>query len=52
VVRLGADIGLRCQKCAHRILLPRGELERKLSGFVRRAALPQPPSQLDQPDDD
>lgn len=38
VVRLGADIGLRCRGCQHRILLPRGELERKLKAFVSRAS--------------
>ncbi len=29
VVRLGADIGLRCETCGHRILLPRAEVERR-----------------------
>jgi hypothetical protein len=29
VVRLGADIGLRCQGCSRRILMPRSELERR-----------------------
>jgi len=37
VVRLGADIGLQCQGCNHRILLPRSTLERRLKGFVQRA---------------
>ncbi|HUX88517.1 MAG TPA: DUF951 domain-containing protein [Chloroflexota bacterium] len=37
VVRLGADIGLRCLKCQHRVLLPRSELERRLKTFVTRA---------------
>jgi hypothetical protein len=36
VVRLGADIGLRCLKCQHRVLLPRSELERRLKAFVSR----------------
>jgi hypothetical protein len=30
VVRLGADIGLRCEKCGRRILLPRSEVERRI----------------------
>jgi len=38
VVRLGADIGLKCSKCQRRVLLPRSELERRLKGFVSRAA--------------
>ena len=32
VVRLGADIGLRCLGCGRRVLLPRSQLER---GMVR-----------------
>ncbi len=37
VVRLGADIGLRCQKCSHRVLVPRSTFERRLKSFVSRA---------------
>lgn len=36
VVRIGADIGLVCQTCGRRVLLPRRELERRLRGFVSR----------------
>jgi hypothetical protein len=36
VVRLGADIGLRCHGCSRRVLLPRRELERRLKTFVVR----------------
>ncbi|MCC6791713.1 MAG: DUF951 domain-containing protein [Thermomicrobiales bacterium] len=36
VVRLGADIGLRCHGCNRRVLLPRRELERRLKLFVSR----------------
>lgn len=36
VVRLGADIGLRCRGCQHRILLPRRDLEKRLKAFVSR----------------
>jgi hypothetical protein len=38
VVRLGADIGLKCQGCGRRILLPRSVLERRLKAFVARGA--------------
>ena len=38
VVRLGADIGLRCQGCSRKVLLPRRELERRLKLFVSRGA--------------
>ena len=36
VVRLGADIGLRCHGCNHKVLLPRRTLEKRLKTFVRR----------------
>jgi len=36
VVRVGADVGLVCAGCAHRVLLDRSRLERRLKGFVRR----------------
>ncbi|HET9016088.1 MAG TPA: DUF951 domain-containing protein [Thermomicrobiaceae bacterium] len=38
VVRLGADIGLRCHGCGHRVLLPRRTLEKRLKSFVSRGA--------------
>jgi len=43
IVRLGADIGLRCRGCGHRILLARSELERRLTSFIERAAPPELP---------
>lgn len=36
VVRLGADIGLRCQGCKRRVLLPRASLERRVRSWVSR----------------
>lgn len=36
VVRLGADIGLVCERCGRRVLLERRELERRLTDFVER----------------
>ena len=36
VVRVGADIGLRCTTCQHRVLLPRSQFERRLKQFVSR----------------
>ena len=36
VVRLGADIGLVCERCGRRVLLERRDLERTLTEFVER----------------
>ena len=36
VVRLGADIGIRCLTCSRRVLLPRREFERRVKTFLRR----------------
>lgn len=36
VVRLGADIGLRCLGCDRKVLLPRSTLEKRLKRFVSR----------------
>jgi hypothetical protein len=47
VVRLGADIGLRCQKCSHRVMLSRSDLERRFHRFIRRGALADAPMDLD-----
>lgn len=38
VVRLGADIGLKCLGCGRRILLPRSTFERRLKAFVSRGS--------------
>lgn len=37
VVRLGADIGLKCLTCGRRVLLERREFEKRLKTFVQRA---------------
>ena len=34
VVRLGADIGIKCLGCGRRVLLPRRELARRLKAYV------------------
>ena len=49
VVRLGADIGLRCLGCQHRVLMPRSDVERRFVGFVRRA---EPAGPAGDPDSD
>ena len=34
VVRIGADIGLRCLTCGRRILLPRSKAEKQIKSIV------------------
>lgn len=34
VVRIGADIGLRCLGCGRRLLLPRRDVARRMKGYV------------------
>jgi len=36
VVRLGADIGIKCLKCQRRILLERSTLERRIKTLISR----------------
>ena len=36
VVRLGADIGIKCLKCQRRVLLERSIFERRVREFVSR----------------
>lgn len=45
VVRLGADIGIRCLKCGRRVLLARRDFERRVKAFVQRGE-PEPESAL------
>jgi hypothetical protein len=36
VVRLGAEIGMRCTTCDRKVLLPRATFERRVKRFVER----------------
>ena len=36
VVRLGADIGLKCEGCGRRVLLPRSELEKRIKQVLSK----------------
>jgi len=38
VVRVGADIGLVCQGCQRRVLLPRGTFNKRLKKITQRAS--------------
>jgi hypothetical protein len=36
IVRVGADIGIVCQTCARRVLLPRRQFARGVKMFIKR----------------
>jgi hypothetical protein len=40
VVRVGADVGLLCQTCQRKILLPRGTFNKRLKKIVQSAHNP------------
>jgi hypothetical protein len=37
ITRLGADIGLRCEGCDRKVLLPRAQLRKRMKKIVTRA---------------
>lgn len=38
VVRVGVDIGLVCQTCQRKVLLPRGQFNKRLKKIIQRAS--------------
>jgi hypothetical protein len=46
VVRLGADIGIRCSNCKRRVLLERSTFEKRVKTFLSRG-----PEPLEEPQD-
>lgn len=43
VIRLGAEIGIRCLTCKRKVLLPRAEFERRVKQFISRGPDAAPP---------
>lgn len=43
VIRIGADIGIRCQKCQRQVLLERPVFEKRVKSVVSRRDQIQPP---------
>jgi len=39
IVRVGADIGIRCRQCGRRVLLTRRDFRRRLKSMVSSSAL-------------
>jgi hypothetical protein len=49
IVRLGADIGIVCTTCHHRVLLARRDFEKRVTKFVSRGSEPiAPPEARDE----
>jgi len=40
IVRLGADIGLRCHGCDRKVMLVRSEFDRRFRGYISRVGGP------------
>ena len=40
VVRLGADIGIRCAGCSRRVLLPRSQFTRQVKLLLKQGPVP------------
>lgn len=38
IIRMGADIRIKCQGCGTSVMMPRQEFDRKIKKVVRRAA--------------
>jgi hypothetical protein len=34
ITRIGADIGLKCQTCGRRVMLPRSKVEKRIKAIV------------------
>lgn len=49
IVRIGADIGIRCLTCNRKVLLPRSECERRIKRIISRAASSAEPATLADP---
>jgi hypothetical protein len=43
VTRIGADIGLKCCGCGRKVMLPRGEFNKRTKKIISRAAAPETP---------
>jgi hypothetical protein len=43
VIRVGADIGLRCLKCSRRVMLERPDFERRLKSLTPREQVDKEP---------
>lgn len=41
VVRLGADIGIRCLGCSRRVLLPRSQFVRQVKALLKQGPVPE-----------
>ncbi|MCH7906710.1 MAG: DUF951 domain-containing protein [Chloroflexi bacterium] len=45
IYRIGADIGLRCGGCGHRVMLPRRQVDRQARSRIPASEAPETPAQ-------
>ena len=39
VIRMGADVRIKCEGCQHSVMIPRREFEKKMKKIVKKADL-------------
>jgi hypothetical protein len=39
VIRMGADVRIKCEGCQHSVMIPRREFEKKMKKIVKKAEL-------------
>ena len=39
VIRMGADVRIKCEGCQHSVMIPRREFEKKMKKVMKKAAL-------------
>jgi len=39
VIRMGADVRIKCEGCQHSVMIPRREFEKKMKKVVKKAEL-------------
>ncbi len=39
VIRMGADVRIKCEGCQHSVMIPRREFEKKMKKIIKKAEL-------------
>ncbi|AVK98956.1 DUF951 domain-containing protein [Lysinibacillus sphaericus] len=38
IIRMGADVRIKCEGCQHSVMIPRREFEKKMKKIIKRAS--------------